>query len=151
MATPEKAGPMTRADIAGAVAAALDVPQAKADAMAREYEAAIMRALVGGQEVRLNGFAIFKLQHREARMTRNPQTGDPVQTDAKTVVKFQPSKAMKDAVIHGNDVAKPAKAAPAKAASAKAASAKAPAKAPAKAAPAKAAPAKAAAKGKKSK
>ena len=141
---------MTRADIAGAVAAKLDVPQTKADAMAREYEAAIMRALAGGQEVRLNGFAIFKLQHRDARTTRNPQTGAPVQTEAKTVVKFQPSKTMKDAVIQGNDTqAKPAKAKAASAAKAAPAKAKA---APAKAAPAKAAPAKAAAKGgKKSK
>ena len=132
---------MTRADIAGAVAAKLDVPQNKADAMAREYEAAIMRALAGGQEVRLNGFAIFKLQHRDARTTRNPQTGAPVQTDAKTVVKFQASKTLKDAVVQGNDTkAKPAKAkaAPAKATPAKAAPAKATS---AKAAPAKAAPA----------
>ncbi len=138
MATQEKAEPMTRADIVGAVAAKLGVTQAKADEMAREYEAAIMRALTSGQEVRLNGFGIFKLQFREAHMGRNPRTGETNPVEAKTVPKFQPSKTLKDAVVEGNAPkdAKPAKA-PAKAAAKPAKAPAKPAKAPAKAKKAK--------------
>lgn len=136
MATQEKAGPMTRDDIAGAVAAKLDVPMAQAKSMAQEYEAAIMRALVSGQEVRLNGFGVFKLRHQAERMGRNPRTGEVKPVEAKTVPKFQPSKRMKDALLPDNTPA-------AKAPAAKAAKAKAPAKAPAAKAPAKAATSKA--------
>ncbi len=131
MATQEKAGPMTRADIAGAVAAKMSVTLKQADEMVREYEAAIVRALVSGQEVRLNGFGVFKLQHREARMARNPRTGEQQPVDAKTVPKFQPSKTMKDALIQDDGAKAKPKAAAAKAKPA--AKAKAPAKTAAKA------------------
>src|SRR5262249_21028643 len=36
--------------------------------------------------------------HRQARMGRNPQTGEPIQIKAKTVVKFRVAKATKDAI-----------------------------------------------------
>ncbi|MBA3914095.1 MAG: HU family DNA-binding protein [Acidobacteriales bacterium] len=35
---------------------------------------------------------------RKARMGRNPQTGEPIQIKAKTVVKFRIAKATKDAI-----------------------------------------------------
>ena len=36
--------------------------------------------------------------HRKARMGRNPQTGEPIQIKAKTVVKFRVAKSTKDAI-----------------------------------------------------
>src|SRR5713101_7873656 len=36
--------------------------------------------------------------HRKARMGRNPQTGEPIQIKAKTVVKFRIAKATKVAI-----------------------------------------------------
>jgi len=36
--------------------------------------------------------------HRKARTGRNPQTGEPIQIKAKTVVKFRVAKAAKDAI-----------------------------------------------------
>jgi DNA-binding protein HU-beta len=36
--------------------------------------------------------------NRKARMGRNPQTGEPIQIKAKTVVKFRVAKAAKDAI-----------------------------------------------------
>jgi DNA-binding protein HU-beta len=36
--------------------------------------------------------------HRKARMGRNPQTGEPIQIKAKTVVKFRVAKAAKDSI-----------------------------------------------------
>lgn len=136
-----KAAPLNRGDVAGAVAAKHGLPQTQADAMTKEYEAAVMRALTSGQEVRLAGFGTFKVADRAARMARNPQTGEMKQVEAKRVVRFQPAKALKESVNGSQEQAKP-KAAAAKAAPAKAAPAKA---APAKETAAKAAPAKAAA------
>jgi DNA-binding protein HU-beta len=36
--------------------------------------------------------------NRKARMGRNPQTGEPIQIKAKTVVKFRVAKAVKDVI-----------------------------------------------------
>jgi nucleoid DNA-binding protein len=95
----EKAAPMNRADIAGAIAAKFEISQKQADEITREYEAAIVRAVAGGQEVRLNGFGSFKVQDRQARMARNPRTGEQQQVAAKKVPKFVASKVMKDSVM----------------------------------------------------
>lgn len=51
-----------------------------------------------------NGFMIpgigkLVLVHRNARMGRNPATGESIHIPAKTVVKFRVSKACKDAVL----------------------------------------------------
>ena len=37
--------------------------------------------------------------HRKARMSRNPQTGQPIKIPAKTVVRLRAAKAFKDAVL----------------------------------------------------
>src|SRR5437899_12674527 len=42
--------------------------------------------------------------HRKARVGRNPQTGEPIQIKAKTVVKFRGVKASKAASAPKNDI-----------------------------------------------
>jgi DNA-binding protein HU-beta len=44
------------------------------------------------------GIGKLVLANRKARMGRNPQTGEPIQIKAKTVVKFRVAKATKDAI-----------------------------------------------------
>ncbi len=57
-----------------------------------------------GKETKKNGvFVVPGLgrlvkAHRKARVGRNPQTGEPIQIKAKTVVKFRVAKAAKDAI-----------------------------------------------------
>ena len=96
----------SRSDIVGEVAGSLDETQTKVDAIVRAYEDAITASLSKGGEVRLAGFGSFKTSKRAARTARNPQTGDPIKVAARTVARFQPAKALKDAV-DGNK-AKPA-------------------------------------------
>ena len=45
------------------------------------------------------GLGKLVLQHRKARMGRNPQTGEPIKIAAKKVVKFRVAKAAKDAIL----------------------------------------------------
>ena len=59
---------------------------------------AIHMALVKGFKVQMAGLGTFDPVHRHARTGRNPKTGEKVQIKAKTVVKFRPSKALKDLV-----------------------------------------------------
>lgn len=48
--------------------------------------------------VTLAGFGTFKVGQRKARKGRNPQTGAPIDIRAKSVPRFTPGKALKDAV-----------------------------------------------------
>jgi len=50
-------------------------------------------------KVTLVGFGTFSIVQRKARKARNPQTGEPIDVPAKTVPKFKPSKALKEASL----------------------------------------------------
>ena len=55
-------------------------------------------ALKNGDDVRLLGFGNFQVKRREARMGRNPQTGEQVEIKAANVASFKVGKALKDAI-----------------------------------------------------
>lgn len=50
-------------------------------------------------EFTLPGLGKLVKKHRNARMGRNPATGETIQIPAKTVVKFRVAKAAKEAVL----------------------------------------------------
>ncbi len=101
----------------------------------------LKRAVSRGEKVALSGFGVFERAQRNARMGRNPQTGEAVKISATKLPKFRAGAEFKAVVSGAKKMA-----APAKKAAAKPAAKKAPAKkAAAKKAPAKKAPAKKAA------
>ena len=55
-------------------------------------------SLKNGEDVRLNNLGTFSLTHRDARMGRNPATGEQVQITAKTAIKFKATKSLADTV-----------------------------------------------------
>ena len=81
-AAAERSG-MTKKDTEKALNAALD---------------AITAALVAGDKVQVSGFGIFEVKEREARMGRNPHTGEAMEIAASRVPAFKASKTMKDAL-----------------------------------------------------
>ncbi len=74
--------------------------QKKAAAAVLEHLATLATKEVksGGQFV-VPGLGKAVKAHRKARVGRNPQTGEPINIPAKTVVKFRLAKAFKDAVV----------------------------------------------------
>jgi len=58
----------------------------------------ITETLKSGYEVSIAGFGIWSVKDRAARQARNPRTGELVQVAATKVVKFRPSKNLKEAV-----------------------------------------------------
>lgn len=58
----------------------------------------IVSTLKKGEEVSLAGLGIFSIVKKEARMARNPKTGEQVKVAAKNAPKFRAAKALKDAV-----------------------------------------------------
>ena len=59
---------------------------------------AITAALVAGDKVQVSGFGIFEVKEREARVGRNPRTGEAMEIAASKVPGFKASKTLKDAV-----------------------------------------------------
>ena len=56
----------------------------------------ITSALSRGERVELRGFGAFSTRHRDARVGRNPRTGEAVDVDAKRVPYFKPGKEMRE-------------------------------------------------------
>lgn len=56
---------------------------------------AISKRLAEGGRVELRGFGAFSTRSREARIGRNPRTGDTVPVSAKRVPYFKPGKEMR--------------------------------------------------------
>jgi integration host factor subunit beta len=52
--------------------------------------------LAKGGRVELRGFGAFSTRQRDARIGRNPRTGDSVPVDAKRVPYFKPGKEMRE-------------------------------------------------------
>lgn len=63
--------------------------------VAEVYESIINEieaALAAGTEVELTRFVKFEILDREAKLKRNPRTGEPVEVPAKTVVRVRNRK-----------------------------------------------------------
>ena len=56
----------------------------------------ITEALARGDRVELRGFGAFSVKHREARVGRNPRTGDAVQVADKSIPFFKTGKQLRE-------------------------------------------------------
>lgn len=56
----------------------------------------ITEALAAGDRVELRGFGAFSVKHREARVGRNPRTGESVHVAAKDVPFFKTGKQLRE-------------------------------------------------------
>ena len=58
----------------------------------------IVDSLLNGEKVEIRGFGSFRTRTRNARIGRNPKSGDKVDVPPKTIPYFKPSKQLRDAV-----------------------------------------------------
>ncbi|WP_118133385.1 integration host factor subunit beta [Oceanicella sp. SM1341] len=56
----------------------------------------ITSALVRGERVELRGFGAFSVKHRDARIGRNPRTGESVEVEEKRVPFFKTGKLLRE-------------------------------------------------------
>lgn len=61
----------------------------------------IIDAMARGDRVELRGFGAFSVKRRDARVGRNPRTGDTVQVEEKHVPFFKTGKLLRDR-LNGN-------------------------------------------------
>jgi len=89
---------VTLRQIAAELAEAHDLPKKQAEAVLGDLVALTTRHLKNGDKIRLTGLGILQVQQRDARMGRNPATGEAIQIAASQKIAFRPSKELKEAV-----------------------------------------------------
>ncbi|MDJ0721969.1 MAG: HU family DNA-binding protein [Desulfobacterales bacterium] len=88
---------MNKGDIVNAVAEIVATKK-EAQAVVDCVFDSITAALKSKDSVQISSFGSFKVNKRDARKGRNPQTGAAIDIPARNVPKFTPGKALKDAV-----------------------------------------------------
>ncbi|MET1116020.1 MAG: integration host factor subunit beta [Comamonas sp.] len=90
---------MTRSDLVEELAARFgQLTQRDAELAVKTILDAVGDALVRGQRIEIRGFGSFSINHRLARMGRNPRSGEAVHIPQKRVPHFKPGKALREAV-----------------------------------------------------
>ena len=89
---------VTKADLVDSIAKKADISKAAAGKAVNAIIQTVKDSLAKGRDVTLIGFGSFTTAKRTARTGRHPQTGKPLKIPAKTVPKFRPGKALREAV-----------------------------------------------------
>ena len=89
---------MNKGDLVNAVAGSTGDSKSSAAASVDAVIGAITGALTGGDRVQISGFGTFEVRQRNARMGRNPQTGEAIPIAASKAPAFKAGQALKEAV-----------------------------------------------------
>ena len=89
---------MNKSELVDAVSNAAELSKSDAARAVDGVIASITQALRSGDQVTVVGFGTFLVRQRNARLGRNPRTGETIQIKASKVPAFKAGKALKDAV-----------------------------------------------------
>jgi integration host factor subunit beta len=101
---------VTKKDIVKTIAEQIELPQLRTKELVQKTFDALIDALVREGRIELRNFGVFQIKRRDARMARNPRTGERVPVQAKRVVTFKPGKEMEARVrqLDRDEAASPA-------------------------------------------
>jgi integration host factor subunit alpha len=94
---------LTRMDLTEAVFREVGLSRNESSALVDSVLQHISDALVRGEQVKISSFGTFSLRDKNARVGRNPKTGEEVPISPRRVLTFRPSQLMKERVVNGND------------------------------------------------
>ena len=89
---------MKKTDLVQIIADTTGSTKVAATKAVEEILEGMTKTLKKGDAVEIAGFGKFVISKRAARMGRNPQTGEAIKIAASKVVRFKPSKTLKDSV-----------------------------------------------------
>ncbi len=92
---------MTKRELVIEVASKLGLTQNEVSTIVQETLDSITAALVEGQRLEIRNFGVFEVKERDARIGRNPRTGEEVPISKKRVAAFRPGKALKEWIQAG--------------------------------------------------
>jgi len=91
---------MTKADLIEEVSRVVEMTRKDSEVIVEAIFDSVVRSLRGGDKIEIRGFGSFRTRERQARIGRNPKTGERVEVPAKRIPFFKPSKELKDLVNH---------------------------------------------------
>jgi DNA-binding protein HU-beta len=74
------------------------LPKKRTHGLLADFVAAMTKHLAQGERIRMSGLGILEVKTREARMGRNPATGESIQIKASKKIGFRPAKELKEAI-----------------------------------------------------
>lgn len=89
---------MNKTELVAAVAEQAGLSKKDAEAAVKAFTDVVAAEMAKGGKVQLVGFGTFEVADREARMGRNPKSGEPMKIAASRMPKFKAGKALKDMV-----------------------------------------------------
>ena len=95
---------MTKADLVEEVSRVTELTRKDSEVIVDQLFDSVIKALKAGDKLEVRGFGSFRVRQRNARVGRNPKTGEKVEVPAKRVPYFKPSKELKDVVNNSGAV-----------------------------------------------
>ena len=89
---------MTKADLIDRIATGTGLTKIETEAVVNGLIATVAHALKEGEAIELRGFGSFRVQHRAARVARNPRTNEEVRIEERFVPVFRASRELRDEV-----------------------------------------------------
>lgn len=93
---------LTRMDLSEAVFREVGLSRNESAELVESVLGHMADALVSGENVKISSFGTFSIRDKNARIGRNPKTGEEVPIAPRRVLTFRPSHLMKDRVDSGN-------------------------------------------------
>ena len=86
---------LTKAEMAERLFLEVGLNKREAKEFVDAYFEVVREALERGEQVKLSGFGVFQVRSKNARMGRNPKTGEPAAIEPRRVIGFRASQVMK--------------------------------------------------------
>ena len=99
---------MTKAELIEDVSKATDMSRKDSEVIVETIFESIVKSLRTGDKIEIRGFGSFRTRQRDARVGRNPKTGERVDVPPKKIPYFKPSKELKDLVNNAQTAGAPA-------------------------------------------
>ena len=92
---------LTRMDLSESVFREVGLSRNESADLVESVREKISASLVAGEQVKISSFGTFSIRQKNARVGRNPKTGEEAPIPPRRVLTFRPSHLMKDRVSEG--------------------------------------------------
>ena len=92
---------LTRMDLSESVFREVGLSRNESADLVESVLEKISASLVSGEQVKISSFGTFSIRKKNARVGRNPKTGEEAPIPPRRVLTFRPSHLMKDRVSEG--------------------------------------------------
>ena len=89
---------MTKADIVESVYNKVGFSKKESSEIVELVFSTMKETLERGEKIKLSGFGNFIVREKNARIGRNPQTGEVIEISPRRVLTFRPSQVLKSAL-----------------------------------------------------